>query len=81
MFSNKLFLNHPVNDCQEIEEKDVFLIAEAAFLSSTEGHVGTVTLLSTDSDAKISTAFFISIQRCRLVYYHVVMMVHYRVLS
>lgn len=41
MFSNKLFLNHPVNDCLELEEKDVFLIVEAAFLSSTEVHLGT----------------------------------------
>lgn len=40
MFSNKLFWNDPVNDCLELEEKDAFLVAEAAFLSSTEVHLG-----------------------------------------
>lgn len=41
MFSNKLFLKHSINDCSKLEEKDIFLIAEAVFLSSTEVYLGT----------------------------------------
>lgn len=40
MFSNKLFLNPPVHDYLELEERSVFLIAEAAFSSSPEVHLG-----------------------------------------
>lgn len=57
------------------------MVAEAAFLCSTEVQLGAGKLLSTGSDAKVSTASFISIQRCRLVYHHVAMMVQYIALN
>lgn len=55
--------------------------AEPALLSSPEVQRMSLKLLSADSDAKISIASINSIQRCRLVYHHVVMVVQYTVLN
>jgi len=57
------------------------VVAEAVLLSSTEVQLGAVKLLSTGSDAKISTDSFISIQKCRLVCHYVVVMVQYIALN
>lgn len=61
--------------------KNTFVVAETAVLSITELQLRTVKPLSVGSDAKISTASLMCIQRFRLVSCHVAMIVQYTVLN